>query len=202
MYNSLPCFDIKRFHRAENFLVWYYSPISCEIVTIDLREEVRFCRKLMFSLRVDYCNSRFFVGGTFCRTLEVCAIFRSSNCLCFVVCVLQNFLKMLEVFERASCAMKLMLKDRDLRVFEGVETESEAVDLLAKGDAAREGNRILAGANLPHYWLSQSYFTNQFDSVIVFDVNEHGRIGSHVSYKIRQAQSETADTRFVRSPYW
>ncbi|XP_063714501.1 ATP-binding cassette sub-family A member 2-like isoform X3 [Symsagittifera roscoffensis] len=93
-----------------------------------------------------------------------------------------NFLKMLDVFDRAACAMKLMLRDRDLDVFEGVATESEAVHLLANGDAAREGNRILA--------------------VIVFDVDEQGRIGSHVSYKIRQSQSETADTRFVRSSYW
>ena len=52
---------------------------------------------------------------------------------------------MLEVFDRASCAMKLMLRDRDLNVFEGVQTETEAVHLLAKGEAAREGNRILAG---------------------------------------------------------
>ena len=52
---------------------------------------------------------------------------------------------MLDVFDRAACAMKLMLRDRDLDVFEGVATESEAVHLLANGDAAREGNRILAG---------------------------------------------------------
>ena len=52
---------------------------------------------------------------------------------------------MLNVFDRGSCAIKLLLRDRDLNVFEGVATESHAVDLMVGGDAARKGNRILAG---------------------------------------------------------
>ena len=58
---------------------------------------------------------------------------------------------MLEVFDRAACAMKLFLTTRDLNVMQGSTNEQTAVDYMVGGASAKDGNRVLAGNML--LWL-------------------------------------------------